>query len=133
MFFIAFVYFLVSFQAKTANAATPIGVAQCGGKPQYWTCTELTGIISGPPISIQNLGPPPCFPDPGNPNYQCPAAGFQANQCKIGWSNGYTLTQVAEVNNSCGQTYSGEVLGSWKGWGVNEPVFTYTAPIVPTP
>ena len=125
-FLIAFAVFFSGFQAKTANATTPMGVAQCGGKPAYWTCMELTGIVSGTPVSIQNIGPLQCFPSPTD---NC--TGPEPIQCKVTWSSGYSITQWAGETGSCHAMYSGEVLGSWKGWGINEPVFTYTAPIVP--
>jgi hypothetical protein len=134
MFLLAFSVFLVGFQAKSAHATTPIGVPECGGNPGYVTCVELMGVISGPPVSIQNLGLEPCFPDP-NPTPGWTGCGPEGNgvQCRISWSNGYSIQQVAITNNSCSQTYGSEVLGSWKSWGENLPAGNYTAPIVPTP
>jgi len=124
MFLIAFGLVLVGFQAKTAHAVdTPLGVAQCGGNPGYVTCQELTGIVSGPPVSIQNIGPLQCFPNPGD---NCSAP--EPIQCKITWSSGYTITQWAGPSGSCHVTYGSEVLGSFSYWGVGQPTHTAIAP-----
>jgi hypothetical protein len=124
-FLIVLVCVLVSFQAKTAHAGPPIGVAQCSivdtNHPDEM-CTELTGIVSGPPTYIQNIGPIPC---------SGPHSSLCGNQCKIGWSSGYTITQDAMVNNSCHDTYNDEVLGSWQAWGTNLPTNSYIAPVMP--
>ena len=130
MFLLAFSVVLMGFQAGKAHAV-PIGVPECGGNPGFVMCTELTGVISGPPVSIQNLGPMPCYPDP-HPTPGWTGCGVEGNQCKIGWSNGYSIQQAAITNNSCSQTYGSELLGSWQSWGENMSASTYTAPIVPT-
>ena len=127
MFLLAFSVFLIGFQAKSAYAVQ-IGVASCGGNPGYVMCQELTGVISGPPVSIQNLGPIACGPDP-NPSPGWPGCpNPESLQCKIGWSNGYSIEQFA--SSSCSQTYGSEVLGSWESWGENQAAHSYIAPIV---
>jgi len=127
MFLLAVVGVLVGFHVESAHAV-PVGVPECGGHPGYVMCTELMGIISGPPVSIQNLGLRQDTPTPG-PFPTPPPYSL----CRITWSNGYSNQQPALVNGSCSQTYAGEVLGSWRSWGASGAASTYTAPIVSTP